>query len=269
MTPKNQISIIGCGWLGLPLATHFIKMHYTIKGSTTSHQKLNTLKNHGVIPYKIDLSTSKIEGDICEFLKGSDTLIINIPPGLRKHPHKNHVAEINILLKAIDSSSIKQVLYVSSTSVFEDSISIPVFQLEDQPKPNTTNQLITIETLLKNNPKFKTTVVRFGGLFAEDRHPARFLSGKTNVKNPEAPINLIHRADCINMISKIITSNFWNKTLNLAYPFHPTKATYYTNFCKSKNIPIPKYDTTNPSKGKYIDSSKVGTILDVSFNFKP
>ena len=43
-----QVSILGCGWLGLPLAKALIGEGYTVKGSTTTPAKLNLLKEEGV-----------------------------------------------------------------------------------------------------------------------------------------------------------------------------------------------------------------------------
>ena len=37
---QNKIGIIGCGWLGLPLAKEFISNNYKVKGSTTTKEKL-------------------------------------------------------------------------------------------------------------------------------------------------------------------------------------------------------------------------------------
>jgi nucleoside-diphosphate-sugar epimerase len=57
---------------------------------------------------------------------------------------------------------------------------------------------------LQGNSRFKTTILRFGGLIGEDRNPIRFLAGRENLENPDAPINLIHQTDCIGIILRII-----------------------------------------------------------------
>ena len=40
MIQKDKIGIIGCGWLGLPLAKLFLKNGFLVKGSTTSKEKI-------------------------------------------------------------------------------------------------------------------------------------------------------------------------------------------------------------------------------------
>lgn len=268
---KKNISIIGCGWLGFSLAQLLIKKEYYVKGSTTSLDKLKQLQKAKINAHQIILNENGIIGNYVELLSKSETVIINIPPGLRKHPTKNHVLEFSHLIKAIEKHSIKNVLYVSSTSVFKDSSHFP--KITDTTLPNattnSTQQLIEIEQQLINNSNFNTTILRFGGLFGADRHPAKYLSGKTNLSHPDAPINLIHREDCIDIITLILEKDIWNTTFNAVYPIHPTKQSYYTNYCKRHNLALPEFNTKAKSKGKVIDSSKLVQLLNYTFKQAP
>ena len=72
----KQISILGCGWLGLPLAKALLENGFLVKGSTTSVEKLSVLENSGIHPFLIALESNSVSGDIETFLKGSKTLII-------------------------------------------------------------------------------------------------------------------------------------------------------------------------------------------------
>ncbi|WP_157364032.1 NAD(P)H-binding protein [Winogradskyella endarachnes] len=268
---KSKISIIGCGWLGLDLGKTLAKANFKIKGSTTSKHKIDILKAHAIQPFIVKLQESGISGDYSQFLTGSDTVIINIPPGLRRNPSKNHVLEIKHLIEAIESHAIKNVLYISSTSVFENKEDFPTITSKTRPNStsNSAKQLIAIEELLKNNTKFNTTILRFGGLVDETRHPSSMLSGKKNVTNPKAPINLIHKKDCIGIIQNIIENNHWNIILNAAYPKHIDKAIYYTEDCKRKNLPIPQYDYSIKSKGKIIEVTTLVQLLNYHFAVEP
>ncbi|NRD18417.1 SDR family NAD(P)-dependent oxidoreductase [Winogradskyella eckloniae] len=268
---KTQISVIGCGWLGLPLAKKLISEGYLVHGSTTSASKLNTLSDFKISPYLITLNENGISGNFEAFLTSSETIIINIPPGLRKQPNKNHVAEIKHLMLAIEHSTIKNVLYISSTSVFQNEIGCPTISADTKPNATTSSgrQLIEIENMLLENSKFNTTILRFGGLIDNQRHPSKMLSGKTNVAHPDAPINLIHKTDCVDIIHKIIEHKLWNTTLLAAYPKHISKAVYYSEYCKQHNLPLPLYNTTEKSKGKIIDSSKMVQLLNYTFKIEP
>lgn len=268
---NKQISIIGCGWLGLPLAKHFISEGYTIKGSTTSVARLKLLQNANVNGFIVHLHESGIEGNLLECLEGSETLIINIPPGIRNNPNKNHIAEITHLIEGIEKSFVKNVLYISSSSVYMDEENFPVIEATTKPNSNskTGKQLIKIEKILQDNPNFKTSILRFGGLFDKKRHPAIYLSGKKNIANPNAPINLIHKKDCIAIISKIINSRLWSINLNAVYPNHPNKKEYYTNYCIAQNLVPPEFNFEEKSKGKLISSSKLVQLLNYEFKHAP
>ena len=268
---KKQISIIGCGWLGLSLAEFLIENDYLVKGSTTSNTKLEHLKTHAIDGFLIRLDESQISGNYSDFLAGSETIIINIPPGLRKNPSKNHVKEIRHLITVIENENIKNVLYISSTSVFKDESHFP--KIIDSTVPNaTTNntkQLIEIEHLLLNNSNFNTTILRFAGLFDDERHPAKYLSGRTNIVNADAPINLIHKEDCIQIIALLLKNNLWNVVLNAASPIHTDKKTYYSNYCKRHNLLLPEFKTEEKNKGKVIDSDKLVQLLSYTFKQEP
>lgn len=268
---KTQISVIGCGWLGLPLAKTLVENEFLVHGSTTSKAKFEVLKKHNIKPFLITLDASGIKGNCAEFLTGSDTVIINIPPGLRKNPTKNHVAEITHLIDAIEASSVKHVLYVSSTSVFKNETAFPV--ITDKTKPNATSstakQLVEIENRLQTNANFESTILRFGGLIDKERHPAKFLSGRDHISNPDAPINLIYKTDCIHIILAILEKELWNITINAAYPKHTKKESYYSNYCKHENLPLPSYKSSEESKGKIIDSSKLVQLLNYTFKIEP
>ena len=273
---NKKISILGCGWLGLPLAKSLLSKGYEVKGSTTSESKLEVLKNAGILPFQIQLEENQIIGNMEDFLQKIDVLVIDIPPGLRKEVSTSNemtfVNKIKTLIPYIEKSGIQKVVFVSSTSVFGDSFPIIEITEETKPNPDTESgkQLVIAETLLQSNPHFKTTVIRFGGLLGYDRHPVKFLAGRTNVENPDAPVNMIEREDCIGIIEKSLDfardDNWeWNQTFNAVAPQHPTRKAYYHKKAEIMNLPLPTFAENSESKGKIISSKKVETILGYSF----
>jgi nucleoside-diphosphate-sugar epimerase len=145
--------------------------------------------------------------------------------------------------------------------VTEDSIPFP--------ETDSGRQLLTAELLLKNSASFKTTVVRFGGLIGENRHPIRFLAGKKNIENPDAPINLIHLEDCIGIIASIIEKDCWDETFNAVTPFHPSRKEYYTEKAVEMNLDLPEFNVDSISNGKTISSDKIQDVLQYKFKINP
>ena len=75
----NTISVLGCGWLGLPLTRFLLDKGYKVKGSTATPEKLDELESSGIEPYHITL-TPEINDDYNPEFLNTDILIINFPP---------------------------------------------------------------------------------------------------------------------------------------------------------------------------------------------
>ena len=261
----TQISILGCGWLGLPLAKSLLQNGFSIKGSTTSLEKISLLESEGITPYLVRLEEQQISASVADFLADSQILIINIPPKLRGGSTENFVAKITTLLPFIENSTVEKVLFVSSTSVYGEDNEFVTEATVLNPDSEGGRQLAIVENILQKNSRFQTTILRFGGLISDERNPVRFLSGRENIENPDAPINLIHQDDCIGIIEKIIALNSWDETYNAVAPFHPTRQEYYTQKATELNLALPKFAALNTIVGKTILNNKVIEVLDYSF----
>ncbi len=261
----TQISILGCGWLGLPLAKALLENEFSVKGSTTSVEKIPVLENLGIQPFQIELSETKIQGEVDSFIENSKILIIDVPPKLRGSDKENFVSKIKNVIPFIEKSTVGNVLFISSTSVYGEENLVVTEETELNPDTESGKQLVQTEQLLQSNTNFKTSILRFGGLIGEDRHPIKFLAGRKNIENPNAPINLIHQDDCISIIMEIIESNSWNETFNAVTPFHPSRKEYYTQKAIDSNLALPEFIAENSILGKTISSSKIKNILKYSF----
>ncbi len=261
----KQISILGCGWLGMPLAKHLLQKGYSIKGSTTTETKLELLQKEGISPFLISLQANDISHEIVDFLENSEILIINIPPGIRGSSGESFVAKMENFIPFVEKSSVKKVIFVSSTSVYADENQIVTEETVPNPNTESGKQLLIVENLLLQNTNFQTTILRFGGLIGKDRHPINFLAGRNNIENPQAPINLIHQFDCIEIIQKIIEKEVWNTVLNAVAPFHPTRKKYYTDKAFTLNLDPPQFNENQPSLGKTVSSHKLSQLLNYEF----
>ncbi|MEZ4853172.1 SDR family NAD(P)-dependent oxidoreductase [Flavobacterium sp.] len=251
---RKKISILGCGWLGLPLAEQLIQQGFFIKGSTTTKEKEAVLLQNKIQPFIVSLSEKKIVGNIEDFLQNSEILIINIPPKLRKENAENFVQKIENLIPFIEQSTIKKVLFVSSISVYADEF--PIVEINENSIPNPTTesgkQLLETEKLLLSNPNFQTTIIRLGGLIGKNRHPVYYLAGKTNLPNPEAPINFISQENAISLLVKLIKTSKEIKIVNGVDQNHRTRQEFYTSEAKRLNLIVPQFNKNTISKGKKV-----------------
>jgi len=247
----NTISILGSGWLGLPLAKHFITSGYTVKASTTSENRIADLEAVGAHPFVVD--TGSLTDDVNEFLR-ADILIINIP--------SKDVGDFRLLASRIATSDIANVLFVSSTSVYND-INKAIDESDTQYFSQ--SPLLEIERLLMRLEGIRTTIVRFGGLIGYSRHPGRFVRQGKVVQNPDAPVNMIHRDDCIEIISQIIEQQLWGEIINCCADTHPTKKEFYTRSVESLGGKPPAFGESNPNSGKLISNQKLRQLLNYEF----
>ena len=246
---KNNISILGCGWLGFPLALTLTKKGCSIKGSITSEIKVEKLKSNGVQPFIIDLSNR--ENEFEKFLN-SEVLIIAIP--------SKSIADFKNLISHIEKSKIKTILFISSTSVYPNSNSIVTENSLIKKNP-----LSEIELLFKTNTNFKSTILRFGGLIGYDRKPGNFFKNGKAINYPDAFVNLIHRDDCIQIIKEIIAKNIWDKTLNACADTHPKKRDFYAKEFKKEGRNNPTFNELASNEYKIINSDQLKSILNYNF----
>ncbi|NTU54029.1 MAG: SDR family oxidoreductase [Chlorobiaceae bacterium] len=262
----KKISILGCGWLGLPLARFLCGEGFAVKGSTTSEGKFAAMKVAGVQPFMIALGES-ITGDLASFLE-SDILVVNIPPGRRPEVVEHHVAQISLLIDALVDSAVQQVLFVSSTSVYP-SLGRVVVE-EDASDPDAADSpvgqaLLYVEEMLRSETSFKTTVVRFGGLIGPGRNPAEFMQRMTEIANPSQPVNLIHLDDCIGIIDSIISEEVWGEVFNACAPLHPTRGELYSAASESHGLTALPEEATSSNEFKIVSSEKLERVLEYRF----
>ena len=169
---------------------------------------------------------------------------------------------LNYLISEIEKSTIKKIIFISSTSVYPLNNSITT---EDSPVHKTA--LSKIEQLFRVNSNFKTTIIRFGGLIGFDREPGKFFKKETIIDRPKGYVNLIHRDDCIQIINCIIKNNIWEETLNACSDSHPTRKDFYTKEFLKEGRKSPIFNESSPNNYKIISSNRLKLLLNYSFKY--
>ena len=244
----KNVSILGCGWLGKSLAISLLDEGYAVKGSTTTEEKLELLELNHIDPYIVDISNFE-EFDV--FLS-SDILIIAIT--------SKDIDGFENLIAQIERSSIQKVIFISSTSVY-GMLNKVITEEEEVLK----NPLSEIENLFRENTFFETTIIRFAGLFGDERHPSNWFKNGRKIPQPNGFVNMIHKEDCIEIIHEIIAQNCWNETFNACSNHHPTRREFYTIAKLSNDFEVPEFEDNEEYEWKIISSKKVQDVLDYAF----
>lgn len=254
-----RISIVGCGWLGLPLGEHLAKAGHTVLGSTTSTDKLSILQEKGITPFLFKLIPMPSGDNFNELFK-TDLLFVNIPPGRKKNTPEFYEEQVKYLSYLINQHQVPRVIFISSTSYypstndwvdtstpydFEKGSSKAVVQAEKQISKVTSELLI----------------LRCGGLMGGDRIPGKWFSGKPTA-GASTPVNYIHREDIIALTEDLINRPSWEQPiLNVANPNHPTRKEVHEAMAKKYSFAPPLWQSPETTSHKLIKSDIDPAIL--------
>ena len=252
---KKTIGILGAGWLGKELAFQLKALDFTCRATVRQPDDVAILEQSGIKSYIIDIKEDKIFGDLKTFLEGLNTLVVAIPPGLRKNPDSDFAYKVRMIAKFALVYKIPDFIFVSSTSVFQDTFPITTYSENNIPnsQSNTGKKIIAAEEELRNwYPN--ATILRPCGLIGDDRHPINHLKGKTDLKNPDMPVNLVNRNHVINLIIGLINETIKTKVLHAVSEPHTSRKEYYQDAARQRNLAPPEFLDSSKQEGKIITS---------------
>lgn len=262
-----EISILGCGWLGLPLAQHLLQLEHKVKGSTTTPDKITLLESAGVEPFLIKLDPS-MECTDCETFWRADVLVVNIPPGRRRDDvEEHHPRQIQSVIEHVRQHHIKRVIFISSTSVYPDGHGLVREKDAYEPSSGSGKALRKAEKLLMEQDDFDATILRFGGLYGYDRHPARYLAGRYDLDRGNAPVNMLHRDDAINVITRVIERNVSREIFNVCSDGHPPRREFYTTAAEHFDLEPPVFKEDKNDDYKIVSNQKLKETLNYTFYY--
>ncbi|GAA4385321.1 SDR family oxidoreductase [Hymenobacter koreensis] len=266
---EGGVAVIGCGWLGLPLARTLVAAGYSVAGSTTSPHKLPLLVADGIRPHELSLSSETPAAAVQPVLAGCSVLVLNVPPGQRRAAVPDlaaYPASLQAVADALPGSSIRHVVFVSSTGVYPDD-DRTMTEDDAVAAPDGPSSLLRAEYLFQQPAKqpWQTTVLRLGGLMGPGRPPGRFLAGRSDLPQPEAPVNMLHQADAVGIIQAVITQHGPARTLNVCAPSHPSRRAFYSAAAAYLGLPAPQFRHTDHSSGKLIATERLHEALRYPF----
>jgi nucleoside-diphosphate-sugar epimerase len=245
-----KISVIGCGWLGLPLAKRLLDIGHEVHGSTTQDSRLTLFSDISIQGFVYD----GLEHDqLPEIVKACDVAIINFPPSRSA----NYAAQLTDLISQFSQQT--KIIFTSSTGVYQDLDG----QCNELSPVIETHPVFLAEEAVRHSGR-KHMILRLAGLISEDRHPVKYLAGKQNTDGQKV-VNLVHREDVIAAIISILNQQVWDETFNVCFPKHPTRAEYYVEQAEHRHLSLPTF-TFSEGSGKEIVSAKLIERLNFTFN---
>lgn len=259
-----KISVIGCGWLGLPLAASLVASGHEVFGSTTRESKLNTLQAKGISPVLFKLGPMPL-GKGFNKLFQVDLLIINIPPGRKKHTPEHYEEQIKYLKYLLQQSVVSKVIFISSTSYYPNTGGIVGVNTPYDLERGSSKAVVRGEAQISEIPQ-DLVILRCGGLMGPDRIPGRWFSGKPT-KGAHTPVNYIHLKDVMRVIEDIIVRWPSESVFNLVSSDHPERKKVHEKMAKKYGFDTPVWIAPYTIPSKIVESSFADSSLMSPLDF--
>lgn len=272
---RRRISILGCGWLGLPLGRRLAERGHRVRGSTTSPEKLPALRKAGIEAHLLRLAPA-LQADEADAFFGADVLVLSVPPPRRRNDARAYYRlQINAVAERLGGAPVRHVLFCSSTGVYPDAGGGEVTEEDATPGRvperaaaglrETGRALLDAEGLLVEADGFQTTILRLAGLYGPDRAPGRFLAGRTRVSGAGQPVNLLHQADALGLIESVIEQDAWGEIFNACADAHPTRRAFYTAAARALGLDPPVFSDEEGGGGKTVSNRKAKEKLGYAY----
>lgn len=262
----KTVSVLGCGWFGMPLARRLVADGHTVLGSTTDPAKLPEIRKTGARAFTVRIEPERPPG-AGEFFR-SGVVVVNFPPERRDDIAARLAGQTETLVRALEAGGAEFVVFISSTSVYADLGRVVTEDdfLEGTPSKQSGIALRAMEQTLAA-ADFDLTVVRFAGLIGADRDPRRFLKKRAAANRPDIPVNLIHRDDCVEITARIIKDDIRGETFNAVCDGHPLRSEFYRREADVAGTEAPAFEKGR--KWKIVSGEKLKKALNYRYQKGP
>jgi nucleoside-diphosphate-sugar epimerase len=228
----SRIGLIGCGWLGKPLAHSLSKEH------------------------EVQCFSRKAQSE-----SGFD-YVLNPKAGNSFWDNEIFIIAISTrdnYLKTLEEIAHKcappaSLILMSSTSVYKEFDG----QVDETASITQKSTQTQAEALMLTRRE-KLLILRLGGLMGEDRIAGRW---KSVSSFPDGPVNYIHQDDVIAIVQKMIRENIQNGIYNLVAPEHPLRSEVHAKNSEAFGFELRKFEGETD---RIVSSAKVITRLDYDF----
>jgi nucleoside-diphosphate-sugar epimerase len=230
---QMRVLIVGCGFVGLPLAMELIAQGHHVVGIRRSPAGAAAMLSAGVEPFLADISRA-------DFVRppGRFDWVIFTAAASRSDAVQGYravyVDGLRQVLAQFTAEPPAKIVYTSSTSVYGQQDGSWVKETSPtEPRTATANVLLEAEGLVLATPKagVPAVVLRVAGIYGADRLPLldRFLKNETRIEGRGARhLNMIHRDDVVSAILAALRNGRAGECYNVVDHEPVTEVHFYT-----------------------------------------
>lgn len=198
---SHSLLVIGCGDLGGAVARHCANLGWDVTGVRRS-----AIAIPGVRMLAADVTDAASLQPLHD-IAAELVLIVLTPGGFNDERYRSvYVDGLAQVLANLNTSRLRRLLWVSSTSVFDQDDGSPLDENSAaQPAGFSGRRLLEAEQLLAYSG-LPTTSVRFGGIYGpgRDRLLQQLRGGRRTAPIPVRISNRIHRDDAVGMLQFLL-----------------------------------------------------------------
>lgn len=240
MKKNHSVFILGAGYLGLPLAWQLHNRGISVMATRTNADTS--------LPFHIQ----KWDADSKDVLNPADTWIFLLPPNV----NQDYAGTVNGCLKQAKHLGVSHFILGSSTGVYGNDERECNENSTLNPQTENAQKIVLAENYALNSALPNIDILRFAGLFDDERHPINYLlrSGKP-IQAASSKVNLIHRQDAVLALLHACLNPQGQRIRNIVAPEHPSKEIFYRHEAKRLGLSLPDIAKENTASNKRIITS--------------
>jgi nucleoside-diphosphate-sugar epimerase len=265
-----NITIIGCGYVGSAVAKYWQqKMTLIVAATTTTPERVHELEN---ITQKVILVRGNEEETLHNLLKNQDCVLLSIAPGRGSSYEETYLQTANTLIRALKNTSVKQLIYTSTCSVYGDQNGMLVDEETPTNPINSNGEILkqTEQTLLSAiNQNLHICILRLGGIYGPERELVKIYSriaGQIRPGTGDEPSNWIHLDDIVGAIELARTQHL-SGIYNVVDEENLLNRDVIARVCETHNLPPVTWDSSQQSKRNYDARISNQKLKDAGYKF--
>ncbi|MBD2258671.1 SDR family oxidoreductase [Pseudanabaena sp. FACHB-2040] len=247
-------AIIGCGYVGKPVAQLWQDQGLTITATTTRSERVSELQP---VANQVVILRGTDEARLRDTLNGQTCVLVSVAGGRQNGYAETYLKTAETLAMVLSQvGTVAQLIYTSSFSVYGDHSGNWVTETTPV-KPAAPNAEVLAETervlLTIARPGLNVCILRLGGIYGPRRELARIYGRWAGTTRPGAGAewsNWIHLDDIVGAID-FARMHGLSGVYNLVQDEIPTVRELVERVCSVSSLPAVTWDPSQPSDRPY------------------
>ena len=281
-----RVLVVGCGYVGLPLATEFARVGHTVFGLRRSSESNDALQRAGINPLQADITQPATLKNLPHDFDWVVNCVASGGGGVDEYRRLYLQGMRNLIEWLVPTSrrpdvKIPRCVYTSSTGVYGQNDGSLVDETSPtEPATETARVLVETEKLLLTagrEKNFPALVLRAAGIYGPERGYLlkQFLRGEARIEGTGArTLNMIHRDDLVRAIIAALERGRGGEIYNVTDDEPVSQVEFFRWLATKLGKPLPPTvpeDAAVPRKrgltNKRVSNRKLKTELGFSFAY--